>query len=334
MRGHNSCAILYLISMLFLSSPLPSHSFAPVVVTKIPSETSISSTSTNSNTFDEPSIKSYTTTTDNTISHYSPLTSSSIATKSYEIGDVIDIHHAFCHTPPDDDNEDDKSDQQSYLKRLSGVFRSFPCDDTNFHLGAFMLEPSPEPNCYLAPSTDGGQTRRVIAISPVEIGQSYSVPFSFEFENQRKKIETAIEISSSKERKQDDTTNNNDYVQDLGDGRGRGVYAGRDIEVGELVAEWRYQMVSVEDVPLGMKDYMYESRKVGKYGLVYGHGMLYNHGSIESYNLSWEPPADYDAILTGTGTMPYHAVRPIRKGEELLVSYGEKYWKSRGIIPQ
>ena len=103
-----------------------------------------------------------------------------------------------------------------------------------------------------------------------------SVPFSFDLENEQRKknIDRVVSVASVTRIANVKQVENfaTDLVQDLGDGRGRGVFAGRRYAKGELVAEWPYQMVPVEDVPVGMKDYMYKAKRARKHAIVYGHG--------------------------------------------------------------
>ena len=50
-------------------------------------------------------------------------------------------------------------------------------------------------------------------------------------------------------------------------------------------------------------------------------------------NVAWGVPTDTELLLTGSGTLPFYARRDIVVGDELLASYGDDYWRDRGITP-
>ena len=85
------------------------------------------------------------------------------------------------------------------------------------------------------------------------------------------------------------------------------------------------------DVPTGLLDYMYTSPTLGTSLVVFGHGMLYNHHSDS--NVGWDVPTDAELLLTTSGTIRYYARRDIERSEELLINYGEKYWRLKGVTP-
>ena len=122
-------------------------------------------------------------------------------------------------------------------------------------------------------------------------------------------------------------------VADAGGGRGRGVFAGRAYAEGTLVAEWPCRAVPDADVPAGLADYVHSAPAPGTSLVVLGHGMLYNHGEHQEANIAWGVPTDAQLLLTGEGTVQYFARRDIARGEELRASYGEGYWRDRGITP-
>ena len=87
------------------------------------------------------------------------------------------------------------------------------------------------------------------------------------------------------------------------------------------------------DVPSGLVDYAYTSPRPGESLIVHGHGMLYNHGQGAASNVAWGVPTDADLLLTGTGEIQFFARRRVDAGDELLASYSDEYWASRGITP-
>ena len=83
-------------------------------------------------------------------------------------------------------------------------------------------------------------TRSLIAISPISEGESLSVPFSFDLENEQRKknIDRAVSVASVTRKANVKQVENfaADFVQDLVDGRGRGVFAGRSYEKGHFMS--------------------------------------------------------------------------------------------------
>ena len=259
------------------------------------------------------------------------------ARRAYDVGDVIAVHHAFqLADGARDDAEAPTGDAPSgagSAAPLRGFFRTLPCDESQrvAHLGPALLEPSAAPSCYLAPSADGGQTRRLLALTPLAAGDALTVPFGFAVDEpplqQRVRAALASAEGAGAEGVDDDA-----YVADLGDGRGRGVFARRAYAAGALVAEWPCVMVPDADVPAGLRDYVYTSPKGGTSLVVLGHGLLYNHHSARP-NLGWSVPTDAGLLLTGVGSVRFVARRAIAPGDELLATYGDAYWRDRGIEP-
>jgi SET domain-containing protein len=57
--------------------------------------------------------------------------------------------------------------------------------------------------------------------------------------------------------------------------------------------------------------------------LLLGFGMLYNHSA--------EPNLDY--FQEDASTLEFVAQRPIERGEELTISYGDEWWAARDEEP-
>ena len=187
------------------------------------------------------------------------------------------------------------------------------------------------PCCVLAPSIDGGLTRRLLAIAPIRAGQALSVPFGASgLDDVRAQLESAL-AAAGPSHAIAHAGDGRSFVAAAGGGRGRGVFAGRAYASGELVDEWPCVAVPDADVPLGMKDYMHAAPRAGQSLVVLGHGMLYNHH--DESNLGWSVPTDAELLLTGAGSVRYFARRDIAEGDELLANYGEGYWRDRGIAP-
>ena len=85
-------------------------------------------------------------------------------------------------------------------------------------------------------------------------------------------------------------------------------------------------------MPDGLADYVYTSPALGTSLLVIGHALLYNHGGDRA-NIGWSVPTDAALLLTREGLVRFYARREIAVGEELLASYSDEYWDSRGLTP-
>ena len=199
------------------------------------------------------------------------------------------------------------------------------------------LPQAAEPSCFLAESADGGATRLLLSLGPLEAGAPLAVPFGFDAERLRPQMEAAAAATAAKAAGVADPQGSllapgADVVAAAGGGRGRGVFAGRAYAVGELVAAWPCRAVADEDVPPGLRDYVFSAPALGMGLVVLGHGMLYNDGR-ERANIGWSVPTDAELLLTGEGHVRFLARRDIEPGEELLSSYGDEYWTAKGVTP-
>jgi hypothetical protein len=256
---------------------------------------------------------------------------------SFEPGDVLALFHAFAVDAEPLAAPADPS-------HLRGFFRTQPCDGESIYLGPAPIEPSAEPNCILAPSADGGRTRRLRAIRPIAAGETPSVPCAFDLERLAGPIAEAVShaadshtVASDAAADQDDPGRWDDpgaLVREAGADMGRGVFATRSYDVGDLVASWPCRVVPDGDVPPGLIDYAYTSPQPGTSLMVFGHGMLYNHGEGGRSNIAWGVPTDAHLVLTGVGEVQFFASRAIRAGDQLLASYSREYWDSRGVVPK
>lgn len=102
---------------------------------------------------------------------------------------------------------------------------------------------------------------------------------------------------------------------------GYGVFAEKTIKKGEIIEECYALLTKGDDTFL--EDYYFDAN--GKYALLTGFGSIYNHSD--------EPNADY-VISKKNKLATIKADRTIRKGEEIFVSYGEEWFKSRDIKPK
>ncbi len=98
--------------------------------------------------------------------------------------------------------------------------------------------------------------------------------------------------------------------------KGWGIFAGKDFKEGEIIESCPVIKLNTkerkhcEKTILGT--YIYPWRSTRGAAMVMGYGSVYNH--------SYEPNADWKQNFK-TGCMVYRAIKPIRKGEEILVNY-------------
>jgi hypothetical protein len=102
---------------------------------------------------------------------------------------------------------------------------------------------------------------------------------------------------------------------------GYGVFAGKPFKKGEIIEEC-YMIVS-RGGDRTLEDYYFDAK--GKYALLTGFGSIYNHSD--------DPNADYH-INIKKSIATIKADKTIRKGEEIFVSYGDEWFKSRKIKPK
>jgi uncharacterized protein len=100
-------------------------------------------------------------------------------------------------------------------------------------------------------------------------------------------------------------------------GRGRGVFAGRRFEPGEIVEVCPAIVLSEADArkldATGLYDYYFGWGEDGtQAAIVLGYGSLYNH--------SFTPNAEHRKNFA-EGTMSIVAARPIATGEEIFIRY-------------
>lgn len=98
--------------------------------------------------------------------------------------------------------------------------------------------------------------------------------------------------------------------------KGRGIFALKNFKKGELVESCPVltftpkERKSLEKTSLNF--YVYPWRSTKSASLSLGYGSLYNH--------SYSPNADWKQNFK-TEEMEYRAIKPIKKGEEILINY-------------
>lgn len=99
---------------------------------------------------------------------------------------------------------------------------------------------------------------------------------------------------------------------------GFGVFAEKKIKDGETIEQCYFILSKGYDESL--EDYYFAVKN--KYAVFLGYGSIYNH--------SCDPNADY-SINVNKRIATIKASRDIKKGEEILISYGDKWFKSRNL---
>lgn len=101
---------------------------------------------------------------------------------------------------------------------------------------------------------------------------------------------------------------------------GYGVFAGKDIRKGEKIEECYFILSKFEDEKDALMDFIFDVN--GRTGVVLGYGSLYNH--------SEDPNADY-TFNRKRKIATFVAIKSIKKGEEIFVSYGDEWFSSRDM---
>lgn len=106
--------------------------------------------------------------------------------------------------------------------------------------------------------------------------------------------------------------------------KGRGVFANKDMRTGDVIEVCPVLLELKENIPGNnvMTDYVFSTTVPGEVAFSMGYCGIFNHD--DRPNAAW-------AVDRIKRTVKITATRPIRKGEELFVSYGEKYWNTRNI---
>jgi SET domain-containing protein len=103
---------------------------------------------------------------------------------------------------------------------------------------------------------------------------------------------------------------------------GYGVFATHDIKKGEKI-EACYIIISRGGDKV-LEDYYFDLGR-GKCATMTGYGSIYNHTE--------EPNATYTINVTKR-IATFKATKSIRKGDEIYITYGERWFKDRGWKPK
>jgi SET domain-containing protein len=98
---------------------------------------------------------------------------------------------------------------------------------------------------------------------------------------------------------------------------GYGVFAGENIQEGEIIEECYALLTQQRDTAL--KDYYFRGGNQGN-AVLLGYGWIYNHAN--------KPSASY-IFDEENKVMTFKAVKSIAAGEEIFISYGTNWFSSR-----
>lgn len=101
---------------------------------------------------------------------------------------------------------------------------------------------------------------------------------------------------------------------------GWGVFATKDIEKGKVIEQCPF-LITFGKNHKKMQDYLFlRDSKTGI--IILGYGCLYNHS--KKYNVEYLEDTKNELI-------EFVALKNIKKGEELFINYGNKYFTERGM---
>jgi len=99
---------------------------------------------------------------------------------------------------------------------------------------------------------------------------------------------------------------------------GRGVFATRDYKKGEIIEICPCVKTESDELNGRFRDYIFGLNETMSV-VALGYCAIYNHS--DTPNSSYEVINEYKMNIT--------ALQDIKAGEEIFVSYGDKYWESR-----
>lgn len=106
--------------------------------------------------------------------------------------------------------------------------------------------------------------------------------------------------------------------------KGRGVFASHHISMGEEIEVCPILLEKKNRIPHNnvVTDYVFSTGVEGEVALALGYCGLINHD--DKYNARW-------IIDRETRKVTIVALTDISKGQEIFVSYGDKYWETRNL---
>lgn len=114
-------------------------------------------------------------------------------------------------------------------------------------------------------------------------------------------------------------------------GQGRGVFARAFFAPGEIIERCHTIKGDADEWGNVLSDYLFDSVQDDKtHLLALGNGSLYNHS--DDPNATYEITSD--PHITGYQLLIVKAVKPIKKSEEIFVSYGLDWFSDRNLTPK
>ena len=108
----------------------------------------------------------------------------------------------------------------------------------------------------------------------------------------------------------------------LGGKYGRGVFTNRNFETGEIIELAPYIEDETDNFKGVIRDYIFSKNgKLERSVVAFGFGSMYNHS--DSPNARWE--------ITDQN-VKIQCIKPIKKDEEVFITYGNEYWKTRSNL--
>eukprot|EP00434_Breviolum_minutum_P017136 symbB.v1.2.015123.t1/scaffold1122.1/size136700/7 len=113
---------------------------------------------------------------------------------------------------------------------------------------------------------------------------------------------------------------------------GWGLFAGRDFEQGELLHESPGRLIEgqpecISDDVFATTQILWEDEAKNYSILGLGFASFHNHAEDPNTDFAWEQRREHGRRLVGR----FWTLRPVQRGEELFISYGSTWFKSRNI---
>lgn len=118
--------------------------------------------------------------------------------------------------------------------------------------------------------------------------------------------------------------NSNIYLKssELGGKYGRGVFANKNYEIGDIIELAPYIEDSTNNFKGVIRDYMFSKNDDRIISVIaFGFASMYNHSDIS--NAEWKIDDNFVIIK---------CVKPIKKDEEIFINYGNQYWETRNNL--
>jgi len=115
----------------------------------------------------------------------------------------------------------------------------------------------------------------------------------------------------------DNSTNTYLKKSKIGGKLGRGVFAGKDFKKSDIIEKAPYIEDKTGNFSGLVRDYIFAKSDTNSV-VAFGFASLYNHS--DTPNATWKITDEYVEII---------ALTDIQKDSEILISYGDNYWKTR-----